>query len=105
MLKKINPFQKLDLVVHKPSGKRGIVTEVKGHMVTFEVVMPKPANGQIETATYSFKHLTLVMPAAMVVAGAHRIRQQQAARKRLFGRVRRWFARLWKRPPADVSTN
>lgn len=74
---KPNPYKKLDLVVHPQSGKRGIVKEVKGHMVTFEVIFPKPADGAIEEAKCSFKHLNLVMPAAQVVLGAKAIQAKK----------------------------
>lgn len=93
MIKKTNPFKKLDLVAHKPSGKRGIVTDVKGQMVTFEVIMPKPADGKIEIASFSFKHLVLVIPASMVVVGARQIQKQQNS---IRGRMARWWKKVRK---------
>lgn len=104
MLKKINPFRKLDLVVHPASGKRGIVTEVKGQMVTFEVVYPKPQDGQMERVQYSHKHLTLYMPAAMVVEGAKEIQRLQKREKTIIRRAARWVRNFWRSAVAPAKS-
>lgn len=99
MQKKINPFQKLDLVVHPPTGKRGIVTEVRGQLVTFEVIYPKPAGNKPELRTFSSKHLKLVMPAAMVVMGAKQIEAQKKAERKPLARMAKWIRNLWNGTP------
>lgn len=101
MLKKINPFRKLDLVVHVQSGKRGIVTQVRGQMVTFEVMPVPPPGSGTKVMICSFKHLSLFMPAAMVVAGAKQIQKKENTPWRRFVR---WWRRLWKRAPAAPAS-
>ena len=102
--KQTNPFKKLDLVVHTQNHSRGIVKEVKGHMVTIEVVFPKQPDGSIVEAKYSYKHLRLFMPAAQVVQGAKVIMHQQAMQKTWRYRIARWWHNLWRRKPAPAAS-
>lgn len=93
-LHKPNPIRKLDLVLHKKSGTRGIVADVRGQLVVIEVVGEKGADGQPRRATYSHKHLTKVMDAALVVAGAKKLQEEAERRKSLVGKVRALGRRL-----------
>lgn len=106
---KINPFNRGDAVFHPGSGQRGIVVEVRGQLVKFEVFNPSPnlptsrdrlsPKGEGDAAqpvyaTYSCKKLKLVARRAELHAGALALKAQAEKEKTLWRRIARWFTRL-----------
>lgn len=91
---KINPISLGDAVFHPGTGQKGLVVEVRGQLVKFELIGVASPDGKQQYATYSCKKLKIVARWAEVLAGALALKQEADKKKTWRYRIAQAFRSL-----------
>lgn len=104
VIAKRNRFRVGDAVYHPGTKYRGIVREVKGTWVRFQVFGKTAPGGKPFTARFAHTKLLMLATREQLMARAIEMKRQHESAQKPLGRVAAYIRKLWKTAPAVTST-